>query len=87
MTHNQWILDDVSFSIPAGTSCALVGATGSGKSTCVRLLYRFYDLDDGQITINGVDVSSVTQKSLRQCLGIVPQDTVLFNNTLIYNLT
>jgi len=87
MTHNQWILDDVSFSIPAGTSCALVGATGSGKSTCVRLLYRFYDLDDGQITINGVDVSTVTQKSLRQCLGIVPQDTVLFNNTLIYNLT
>jgi len=87
MTQNQWILDDVSFSIPAGTSCALVGATGSGKSTCVRLLYRFYDLDDGQITINGVDVSTVTQKSLRQCLGIVPQDTVLFNNTLIYNLT
>jgi len=87
MTHNQWILDDVSFSIPAGTSCALVGATGSGKSTCVRLLYRFYDLHDGQITINGVDVSTVTQKSLRQCLGIVPQDTVLFNNTLIYNLT
>lgn len=80
-------MQDVSFSVKAGTSTALVGATGSGKSTCVRLLYRFYDLNEGSIEVNGENIAHLTQKSLRQCLGIVPQDTVLFNNTLIYNLT
>jgi len=80
-------LQDVSFTVKAGTSTALVGATGSGKSTCVRLMYRFYDLNEGSILVNGENIAHVTQKSLRQCLGIVPQDTVLFNNTLIYNLT
>lgn len=73
----------MSFSIKAGKSTALVGATGSGKSTSVRLLYRFYDVNEGEILIDGVNIAKVTQKSLRQNLGIVPQDTVLFNNTLI----
>jgi len=79
----EWILNNISFSIPAGSSCALVGASGSGKSTCIRLLYRFYDICEGEIMINGININSVTQKSLRKCMGIVPQDTVLFNNTLV----
>eukprot|EP00341_Mesodinium_pulex_P000639 CAMPEP_0116951250 /NCGR_PEP_ID=MMETSP0467-20121206/39997_1 /TAXON_ID=283647 /ORGANISM="Mesodinium pulex, Strain SPMC105" /LENGTH=292 /DNA_ID=CAMNT_0004636239 /DNA_START=962 /DNA_END=1840 /DNA_ORIENTATION=- len=80
-------LDNVSFKINSGESCAIVGHTGSGKSTSIRLLYRFYEIDGGNIFIENEDISKVTQKSLRKNMGIVPQDTVLFNDTLIYNLT
>jgi ATP-binding cassette subfamily B protein len=76
----------VSFEIPAGHTVAVVGASGSGKSTLARLLFRFYDVSGGRITINGVDIRDVTQKSLRAAIGIVPQDTVLFNDTIYYNI-
>ncbi len=80
------ILHDVSFEIPAGKTVAVVGPSGSGKSTLARLLYRFYDIQDGRITIGGEDIRDVTQASLRQSIGIVPQDTVLFNDTVRYNI-
>ncbi len=80
------ILKDISLEIPAGHKVAIVGASGSGKSTLARLLFRFYDVQSGQITINGQDIRGVTQHSLRQSIGIVPQDTVLFNDTLRYNI-
>ena len=80
------ILHDVSFEIPAGKTVAVVGPSGSGKSTLARLLYRFYDVQGGRITINGHDVTSITQDSLRRAIGIVPQDTVLFNDTVAYNI-
>ena len=80
------ILHGVSFEIPAGRKVAVVGPSGSGKSTLARLLYRFYDLDGGQIRIDGQDIRAVTQASLRQAIGIVPQDTVLFNDTVAYNI-
>lgn len=64
----------------------MVGKSGSGKSTLARLLFRFYETDSGQITINGTDIKSVTQESLREAIGIVPQDTVLFNHTILYNI-
>ena len=80
------ILHDVSFEIPAGKKVAVVGPSGSGKSTLARLLYRFYDVDKGSITIDGQDVRNVTQGSLRRAIGIVPQDTVLFNDTVAYNI-
>ena len=83
------ILDDVSFTIEAGTTTAVVGASGAGKSTLARLLFRFYDLDrttGGAITIDGQDIREVTQDSLRASIGIVPQDTVLFNDTIYYNI-
>jgi ATP-binding cassette subfamily B protein len=80
------ILFDVSFEIPAGKTLAVVGHSGSGKSTLSRLLFRFYEVGDGRITINGVDIRDVTQRSLRAQLGIVPQDTVLFNDTIYYNI-
>ena len=80
------ILKDVSFTVPQGGSLAIVGPSGAGKSTISRLLFRFYDIDRGQITIDGQDISSVTQKSLRSAIGIVPQDTVLFNDTILYNI-
>ncbi|MBC8519659.1 MAG: ABC transporter ATP-binding protein/permease [Gammaproteobacteria bacterium] len=80
------ILHNVSFKIPAGKKVAVVGKSGSGKSTLARLLFRFYEIDRGQITINGVDIKTVTQKSLREAIGIVPQDTVLFNHTIHYNI-
>ncbi len=81
------ILKGVSFEVPAGKSVAIVGPTGSGKSTIGRLLFRMYDVTSGCIKIDGQDISQVTQDSLRQAIGIVPQDTVLFNNTLGYNLS
>jgi ATP-binding cassette subfamily B protein len=80
------ILHDVSFEIPAGRTVAVVGPSGSGKSTLARLLYRFYDVQQGRITIAGRDVRDVTQASVRQAIGIVPQDTVLFNDTVEYNI-
>jgi ABC-type transport system involved in Fe-S cluster assembly fused permease/ATPase subunit len=80
------ILHDVSFEIPAGKTVAVVGPSGSGKSTLARLLYRFYDVQQGRITIAGQDVREVTQGSVRQAIGIVPQDTVLFNDTVEYNI-
>lgn len=80
------ILHDISFEIPAGKTVAVVGPSGSGKSTLARLLYRFYDVQQGRITIAGQDVREVTQASVRQSIGIVPQDTVLFNDTVEYNI-
>ena len=83
---NRQILFDVDFTIPAGTTTAVVGHSGSGKSTLSRLLFRFYDLNAGSITIDGQDLRDVTQSSLRAAVGIVPQDTVLFNDTIEYNI-
>jgi ATP-binding cassette subfamily B protein len=80
------ILKDVSFDIPAGHKVAVVGASGAGKSTLSRLLFRFYDVSGGRITIDGQDIRDVSQKSLRRNIGIVPQDTVLFNDTIYYNI-
>ena len=80
------ILHGVSFEIPAGRKVAVVGPSGSGKSTLARLLYRFYDVDAGSIRIDGQDIRTVTQASLRRAIGIVPQDTVLFNDTVAYNI-
>ena len=83
---NRQILFDVDFTIPAGSTTAVVGHSGSGKSTLSRLLFRFYDVDAGAITIDGQDLRQVTQPSLRGAIGIVPQDTVLFNDTIEYNI-
>ena len=83
---DRTILHDVSFEIPAGRTVAVVGPSGSGKSTLARLLYRFYDVSEGRITIDGQDLRDVTQGSLRRQIGIVPQDTVLFNDTIAYNI-
>jgi ATP-binding cassette subfamily B protein len=80
------ILHGISFEIPAGKTVAVVGPSGAGKSTLARLLYRFYDVSGGRITIDGQDLRAVTQASLRQAIGIVPQDTVLFNDTVEYNI-
>jgi len=80
------ILEEVSFEVPAGRTVAIVGPSGGGKSTIARLLFRFYDAGSGAITIDGQDIRDVTQLSLRQAIGVVPQDTVLFNDTLYYNI-
>ena len=80
------ILRNVSFEIPPGKTVAVVGSSGAGKSTLARLLFRFYDVQQGRITIAGQDVKTVTQASVRQAIGIVPQDTVLFNDTVEYNI-
>jgi ATP-binding cassette subfamily B protein len=80
------ILKGVDLDVPAGTTLAVVGPSGAGKSTLARLMYRFYDLDEGRITIDGQDIAQVTQASLRAAIGIVPQDTVLFNDTIGYNI-
>ncbi|MDB5853386.1 MAG: transporter ATP-binding protein/permease [Herminiimonas sp.] len=83
---NRQILFDVDFTIPAGTTTAVVGHSGSGKSTLSRLLFRFYDVGSGSISIDGQDIRQVTQDSLRAAIGIVPQDTVLFNDSIEYNI-
>lgn len=80
------ILKGISFEVPAGKTVAVVGPSGAGKSTLSRLLYRFYDVQEGAITVDGQDVRTVTQKSLRSVIGMVPQDTVLFNDTIAYNI-
>ena len=72
--------------MPAGRTVAIVGPSGAGKSTISRLLFRFYDVTGGRITIDGQDIREVTQKSLRDAIGMVPQDTVLFNDTIRYNI-
>ena len=83
---DRQILFDVDFAIPPGKTCAVVGPSGSGKSTLARLLYRFYDVNGGRITINRQDIRAIQQTSLRAEIGIVPQDTVLFNDTIEYNI-
>jgi len=80
------ILRDLSFEVPTGGKVAVVGASGAGKSTLARLLYRFYDVNGGAVMVNGVDIRDATQSSLRTAIGIVPQDTVLFNDTIYYNI-
>ena len=80
------ILRDLSFDVPAGGKVAVVGASGAGKSTLARLLYRFYDVTGGAVRLNGMDIRDATQSSLRAAIGIVPQDTVLFNDTIYYNI-
>ena len=83
---NRQILFDMSFDIPAGHNIAVVGHSGSGKSTISRLLFRFYEVTSGRILVNDQDISNITQKSLRATVGIVPQDTVLFNESIYYNI-
>lgn len=80
------ILHDVSFEVPAGKMVAIVGPSGAGKSTISRILFRFYDIQSGRVTIDGQDIRDVTQASLRAAIGVVPQDTVLFNDTILYNV-
>ncbi len=80
------ILKDVSFTVEAGETLALVGPSGAGKSTIIRLLFRFYDIQDGVILIDGQDLKLVNQTSVRQSIGVVPQDTVLFNDNIRYNI-
>ena len=81
-----WILQDMSFSVGAGELLTIVGPSGAGKSTISRLLFRFYEVTGGSISIDGQDIRDVTQKSLRMAIGMVPQDTVLFNDTIRYNI-
>lgn len=84
--ENRPILKNISFKVGAGTTTAIVGASGAGKSTISRILFRFYDVTKGRILIDGQDISQVTQKSLRRQIGVVPQDTVLFNDSIRYNI-
>ena len=81
------VLNKINFKIPSGSSLAIVGPTGAGKSTISRLLFRFYDVSSGSILVNGKDIRDITQVSLRKNIGVVPQDTVLFNDTIYYNLS
>ncbi len=83
---NREILKGVSFTVPSGSKLAIVGPTGAGKSTISRLLFRFYDVTEGSVEIDGIDVRDLTQQSLRAAIGVVPQDTVLFNDTIAYNI-
>ncbi|NNE37130.1 MAG: ATP-binding cassette domain-containing protein, partial [Gammaproteobacteria bacterium] len=80
------ILNDVSFTLPKGKKYAIVGPSGSGKSTIARLLFRLYDVNSGAILINGIDIRNLSMNNLRRLIGIVPQDTVLFNQSIFYNI-
>jgi ATP-binding cassette subfamily B protein len=80
------VLKGVTFAVPAGNMVAIVGPSGAGKSTIARILFRFYDIETGRVTIDGQDIRDVTQKSLRGAIGVVPQDSVLFNDTIFYNI-
>jgi ABC-type transport system involved in Fe-S cluster assembly fused permease/ATPase subunit len=84
--RDRKILKDISFTVPAGKMVAIVGPSGAGKSTISRILFRFYDIQSGRVMIDGQDIREVTQKSLRAAIGVVPQDTVLFNDTILYNI-
>jgi len=84
--RERTVLKGISFTVPAGKTVAVVGPSGAGKSTISRILYRFYDIKSGRVTIDGQDIRDVTQESLRAVIGIVPQDTVLFNDTVKYNI-
>ena len=83
---DRGILRDVSFKVPAGKTVAIVGPSGAGKSTISRILFRFYDVDTGGVRIDGQDIRAATQESVRAAIGVVPQDTVLFNDTIGYNI-
>ncbi len=83
---NRELFTELSFEVPAGKKIAIVGGSGSGKSTIVRLLYRFYDPVEGRVLINGQDIKNVNLDSLQRAIGIVPQDTVLFNDTILHNI-
>uniref|UniRef100_A0A1Q3FI81 ATP-binding cassette sub-family B member 6 n=2 Tax=Culex tarsalis TaxID=7177 RepID=A0A1Q3FI81_CULTA len=85
-TPERFVLRNVNFSVPAGKTVAIVGPSGAGKSTIMRLLFRFYDVESGSISIDGQNIKTVRQSSLRKAIGVVPQDTVLFNNTIKYNI-
>jgi ABC-type transport system involved in Fe-S cluster assembly fused permease/ATPase subunit len=84
--HDRTILHDLTFEVPAGKMVAIVGPSGAGKSTISRILFRFYDIQSGTVSIDGQDIRDVTQASLRAAIGVVPQDTVLFNDTIFYNI-
>lgn len=85
-SERRTIIDKISFKVPAGKSVGIVGQTGSGKSTIMRLLYRFYDISEGQILIDGHDISQMGIEDLRSHIAIVPQDCVLFNDSVMYNI-
>ncbi len=85
-TGRRQILKNISFAVPAGKMVAIVGPNGAGKSTIGRILFRFYDIEAGRVTIDGQDIRDVTQKSVRRAIGVVPQDSVLFNDTIFYNI-
>ena len=85
-TEGRELFTELSFEVPSGKKIAIVGGSGSGKSTIVRLLYRFYDPLEGRILINNQDIKCVSLESLQRSIGIVPQDTVLFNDTILYNI-
>lgn len=82
----QSTLRNISFDVKPGSSTAIVGESGSGKSTCLKLLYRFYDVTSGEVTIDGSDVRDLKIRSFRKHIGVVPQDTILFNMSIMYNL-